>query len=59
LGLTLCEICCGLQVEIDVDQNRINVHNSGDGMPIEIHKEGVYVMEMIFGHLLTNNNSMM
>jgi DNA topoisomerase-2 len=44
-------------VEIHVEQNIISVYNSGDGMPIEIQKEkGVYVLEMIFGHLLTNNN---
>jgi len=55
LGLTLCEICCGFQVEIDVEHNIINVYNSGDGVRIEIHK-GMYVLEMIFGHLLTNNN---
>ncbi len=52
LGLALCEICCGLHVEIDVEQNRISVYNNGDGVLVEIHKEGVYVREMIFGHLL-------
>ncbi len=53
LGLALCEICCGLHVEIDVEQNRISVYNNGDGALVEIHKEeGVYVREMIFGHLL-------
>jgi len=56
VSLALCESYCGLQVEIDVEYNRINVYNNGDGMPIEIHKEGVYVLEMIFGHLLTSNN---
>jgi DNA gyrase/topoisomerase IV subunit B len=57
LGLTLCEIYYELQVEIDVEHNRIHVYNKGDGVPIEIHKEeGVYVLEMIFGHILTNNN---
>ncbi len=39
-----------------MEQNRINVYNSGDEVPIEIHKEGVYVLEMIFGHLLTSSN---
>ncbi len=52
LGLALFEICCGLQVEIDVEQNIISVYNNGDGVLVEIHKEGVYVLEMIFGHLL-------
>jgi DNA topoisomerase-2 len=44
-------------VEIHVEHNKISVYNNGDGVPIEIHKEeGVYVLGMIFGHLLTNNN---
>ena len=31
--------------------------NNGDGIPVEIHKEeGVYVPELIFGHLLTSSN---
>jgi len=43
-------------VEIHVEQNRINVYNNGDGMLIEIHKkEGVYVLGMIFGHLLISS----
>jgi DNA topoisomerase-2 len=42
-----------VKVEIDVEQNRISVYNNGDGVLVEIHKEeGVYVLEMIFGHLL-------
>ncbi len=44
-------------MEIHVEHNKISVYNNGDGVPIEIHKEeGVYVLGMIFGHLLTNNN---
>ncbi|KAL0873030.1 hypothetical protein Bca101_022735 [Brassica carinata] len=46
-----------VQVVIDVEQNLISVCNSGDGVPVEIHQEeGVYVPEMIFGHLLTSSN---
>ncbi|CAN8306356.1 unnamed protein product [Cochlearia groenlandica] len=46
-----------VKVVIDVDQNLISVCNSGDGVPVEIHQEeGVYVPEMIFGHLLTSSN---
>lgn len=31
--------------------------NNGDGVPVEVHKEeGVYVPELIFGHLLTSSN---
>ncbi|XP_059649125.1 DNA topoisomerase 2 [Cornus florida] len=46
-----------LKVVIDAEQNSISVYNSGDGVPVEIHQEeGVYVPEMIFGHLLTSSN---
>ncbi|CAD6242848.1 unnamed protein product [Miscanthus lutarioriparius] len=46
-----------LRVEIDVDGCCISVYNNGDGIPVEIHQEeGVYVPEMIFGHLLTSSN---
>jgi DNA topoisomerase-2 len=35
----------------------IRVWNNGDGIPVEVHKEeGVYVPELIFGHLLTSSN---
>ena len=37
--------------------NTISVWNNGDGVPVEVHKEeGVYVPELIFGHLLTSSN---
>jgi len=46
-----------VKVEIDAEQNLISVYNNGDGVPVEIHQEeGVYVPEMIFGHLLTSSN---
>lgn len=46
-----------LKVTIDKDQNTISVYNNGKGIPIEIHKEeGIYVPELIFGHLLTSSN---
>ncbi|XP_031273762.1 DNA topoisomerase 2 [Pistacia vera] len=46
-----------LKVVIDPEQNLISVYNNGDGVPVEIHQEeGVYVPEMIFGHLLTSSN---
>jgi DNA topoisomerase-2 len=46
-----------LKVEIDRENNVISVYNNGRGIPIEIHsKEGVYVPELIFGHLLTSSN---
>ncbi|WCJ39367.1 DNA topoisomerase 2 [Euphorbia peplus] len=46
-----------LKVVIDVEDNLISVYNNGNGVPIEVHKEeGVYVPELIFGHLLTSSN---
>ncbi|KAF8750223.1 hypothetical protein HU200_012478 [Digitaria exilis] len=46
-----------LRVEIDVEGCCISVYNNGDGVPVEVHQEeGVYVPEMIFGHLLTSSN---
>ncbi|AQK73817.1 DNA topoisomerase 2 [Zea mays] len=46
-----------LRVEIDVDSCCISVYNNGDGIPVEVHQEeGVYVPEMILGHLLTSSN---
>lgn len=46
-----------LAVEIDRSTNTISVFNNGTGIPIEMHsKEGVYVPELIFGHLLTSSN---
>ncbi|KAI3983053.1 hypothetical protein MKX01_035334 [Papaver californicum] len=46
-----------MKVDIDVEGNMISVYNNGDGVPVEVHQEeGVYVPEMIFGHLLTSSN---
>lgn len=46
-----------VKVTIDVESNCISVYNTGDGVPVEIHQEeGVYVPELIFGHLLTSSN---
>lgn len=39
------------------DTGRVKVWNNGAGVPVEMHKkEGVYVPELIFGHLLTSSN---
>ncbi|PIA48452.1 hypothetical protein AQUCO_01400799v1 [Aquilegia coerulea] len=46
-----------VKVEINVEENCISVYNTGNGVPVEIHKEEkIYVPEMIFGHLLTSSN---
>ena len=39
------------------ESGSIRVYNDGAGVPVEVHKEhGVYVPELIFGHLLTSSN---
>ena len=39
------------------ETNTISITNNGAGVPVEIHKEeGIYVPELIFGHLLTSSN---
>ncbi|XP_068651823.1 DNA topoisomerase 2-like [Aristolochia californica] len=46
-----------VKVDIDAEQNCISVYNNGAGVPVEMHQEeGVYVPELIFGHLLTSSN---
>lgn len=39
------------------EKGEISVYNTGKGIPVQIHaREGVYVPELIFGHLLTSSN---
>ncbi|KAJ3107884.1 DNA topoisomerase 2 [Phlyctochytrium planicorne] len=46
-----------LKVTINRESGEISIYNNGKGIPIQIHKEeGVYVPELIFGHLLTSSN---
>src|SRR3984957_15376541 len=46
-----------IKVTIDRDSGEISVWNNGKGIPIEIHAEkGMYIPEMIFGHLLSSSN---
>eukprot|EP00873_Tetraselmis_striata_P022588 jgi/Tetstr1/442852/TSEL_003229.t1 len=46
-----------LKVDILPESNTVRVMNNGAGIPVEVHKgEGVYVPELIFGHLLTSSN---
>ncbi|KAH3144876.1 hypothetical protein LV164_006905 [Aspergillus fumigatus] len=46
-----------IRVTIDRESGEISVWNNGRGIPIEVHaKEGIYVPELIFGHLLTSSN---
>ncbi|KAK5108149.1 DNA topoisomerase 2 [Meristemomyces frigidus] len=46
-----------MRVWVDAESGVIAVKNNGRGIPIEMHeKEGIYIPEMIFGHLLTSSN---
>lgn len=46
-----------MRVWVDAEKGVISVKNNGRGIPIEMHdKEGIWVPEMIFGHLLTSSN---
>jgi DNA topoisomerase II len=46
-----------IRVSIDATGGRITVRNDGSGIPVERHREhGVYVPELVFGHLLTSSN---
>lgn len=44
-------------IKIEVKDGAIVVANNGKGMPVVVHEEeGVYVPELVFGHLLTSSN---
>ncbi|KAK4160764.1 putative DNA topoisomerase 2 [Cladorrhinum sp. PSN259] len=46
-----------LKITVDRETGEISVENNGKGIPVEMHeKEGCYVPELIFGHLLTGSN---
>ena len=46
-----------IKVNFDTLNNSISIYNNGEGIPIIEHKEhGVYIPELIFGHLLTSSN---
>lgn len=46
-----------IKVVINREENFISIQNNGRGIPVTEHKtEGVYVPELIFGHLLTSSN---
>ncbi|QDS73057.1 DNA topoisomerase 2 [Venturia effusa] len=46
-----------IKVTVDRESGEISVWNNGKGIPIEMHAtEGMYIPEMIFGHLLSSSN---
>lgn len=46
-----------IKVDINQEENKIEIYNNGDGIPVVMHKdEKMFVPTMIFGHLLTSSN---
>ncbi|KAK2614052.1 hypothetical protein N8I77_000912 [Diaporthe amygdali] len=46
-----------IKITIDRENGEISVENDGKGIPVEMHeKEGCYIPEMVFGHLLAGSN---
>eukprot|EP01104_Vermistella_antarctica_P003959 TRINITY_DN1436_c0_g1_i2.p1 TRINITY_DN1436_c0_g1~~TRINITY_DN1436_c0_g1_i2.p1 ORF type:complete len:1331 (+),score=257.60 TRINITY_DN1436_c0_g1_i2:141-4133(+) len=46
-----------IRVDIDRKQGKIRVFNDGRGIPVTFHsKEGMYIPELVLGHLLTGSN---
>ncbi|KAF3048543.1 DNA topoisomerase 2 [Didymella keratinophila] len=46
-----------IRVTVDRETGEVSIKNDGKGIPVEIHQQhGIYVPEMIFGHLLTSSN---
>ena len=46
-----------IKIEINKDTGRISVYNDGDGIHItQTEDTGIYIPELIFGHLLTGSN---
>ena len=56
-GLAAGDVQPVKNIWITLEPTRITVKNDGDGIPVGKHAEyGMYVPEMIFGHLLTSSN---
>lgn len=46
-----------IDVEVNVENGSISVYNDGRTVPVVLHKgEGVWMPELVFGHLLTGSN---
>lgn len=46
-----------IRVDISGEDGVIRIYNDGRGIPVHIHKkEGLYIPELLFGHLLTGSN---
>jgi DNA topoisomerase-2 len=46
-----------LDVRVDVARNLVSIRNDGQSIPVVLHAtEGIYVPELVMGHLLTGSN---
>ena len=46
-----------IKVSFNKEEGWISVYNDGEGISVEKHsQEGIYIPELIFGHLLTSGN---
>ena len=46
-----------IKVSFNEEDNSISVYNDGEGLSVDKHPtEGIYIPELIFGHLLTSGN---
>lgn len=46
-----------IKITINREEGEISVENDGKGIPVEMHdKEGIYIPELVFGHLLAGSN---
>ncbi len=43
-------------ISVVLTPEKISVRNDGEGISVELHPEGMYIPEMIYGHLLTSSN---
>ena len=55
-GSTAADAVPVKNISVTLTSDRITVRNDGDGIPIAKHESGVWIPEMIFGHLLTSSN---
>ncbi len=43
-------------IEVTMDNKIITIKNGGVPIPVEVHEEGIYTPELIFGRVLTSSN---
>ncbi len=50
------ETCNRIKVTFDQESGAISIENNGNGIPVEMHKEGCYLPELVFGHFKAGEN---